>query len=158
MSKQSIEVAESVKPRKLTVALPASALKLRESTNNTWRAVAPRGTSRERLLDSDFWSTVADKFLPYDTIAVVAEDRSYYCELLVLESGRGYAALIELNYHVLPALLVSNAGLPPNHEIIHLGPDELYAVRRCSDGVLLGKGFSSREEAVSFLLDHATLR
>lgn len=153
------QAVEPTKPRRpSSPALPRNSLKLRESTNNTWRAIAPRGTPRERLLDSDFWSVVSESFLAYDVIAVIAEDRSYYAELLVLECGRGYASLVELNFHPLPALLVANDGLPPNHEIVHLGPDDLYGVRRCSDGVMLGKGFASRDEALAFLLDHATLR
>ncbi|MCY1454031.1 hypothetical protein D9M71_710630 [compost metagenome] len=101
---------------------------------------------------------VGDLFLPYDKLHVVAGDRSYYCELLVTDCGRGYASVTELGFHPLEALLVCQDSLPSNHEIIHLGADDLYGVKRTSDGVLLGKGFASRQAAVDFLLDHATLR
>lgn len=152
------EFATEIPRRKSSPALQKSALKLSESVNNRWRVVIARGTPRERLLDSDFWSVVSGDFLPFDTIACVDEGRTYYAELLVLEAGRGYAHLEELLYKALPPLIVANKDVPPNHEIVHLGPEELYAVRRISDGVLLGKGFASRNEALQFLLEHATLR
>lgn len=157
MSEAVSTVAETPRPKN-TPALQRSALKLRESTNNSWRIVAPRGTTRERLQDSDFYSVVGDLFLPFDKMHVIAEDRSFYCEFLILDSGRGYASVVELSYHPLPALLVCQDALPSNHEILHLGADDLYGVRRLSDGILLGKGFTSRQAAVDFLLDHATLR
>ncbi|MGQ7959891.1 hypothetical protein ACUTAF_19600 [Pseudomonas sp. SP16.1] len=158
MSSPAVELKEETPPQKPAKALPRSAAKLRESTNNSWRVVAPRGTSRERLQHPDFWSVVGDLFINFDKVHVVFEDRSAYCELLVMDCGRGYANVIELAWHPLPPLLICNNDLPPNHEIIHLGPDDLYAVRRCSDGILLGKGFRSRDDALAFLMDHATLR
>jgi len=141
-----------------TAALSRSNFRLRESANNCFRAIAARGVTRERLLDSDYWATVAEMLVPYDKLYVVAEDRSYFAELLVLEAGRGYASVVELAYHPLPALLVTGDGLPPNHRIEHQGPDSLYAVIRTSDGVVLGKGFPSKQDALAFLLDHATLK
>lgn len=156
---EKTEITVEAPPRrKSSPALQKSSLKLSESVNNSWRAVVPRGTPRERLLDSDFWAVVSSDFLPYDKIVVVAEDRACYAELLVLDCGRGYASVEELFYKPLAPLIIANDGLPPNHEIVHLGPEELYGVRRLSDGILLGKGFGSRDEALAFLLDHATLR
>lgn len=151
------DVSVELKP-KPAAALQRSALKLRESTNNSWRIVAARGVTRERLLDPSYYSVVGDLMLPYDKLHIIAEDRSYYCELLVTDCGRGYASVTELLFAPLEALLVCQDSLPSNHEIIHLGADDLYGVKRTSDGVLLGKGFASRQAAVDFLLDHATLR
>lgn len=145
------------KPRK-PIALQKSALKLREFTNAHWRAVIPRNTPRERLLDSDFWAVVANDFQPFDIVCCVAEDRAYYAEILVIECGRGYASLVELNFTPLPALLVTTAGLPPGFEIYHAGPEKLYCIKRVADGVSMGEGFPSREKALEHLLDHASLR
>lgn len=160
MATSTPATAETLLPsrKSATPALSRDCFKLRESVNNVFRIVVPRGITRERLLDSDFYATVAGDLTAFDKIIAVAADRSFYCELLVLECGRSYANLVELSYTPLPALLVVQGSLPANHEIIHLGPTDLYAVRRISDQVLLGKGFSSREEAVAFLCDHASLR
>lgn len=139
-------------------ALRRDACKLREHANHEWRIVAARGVPRDRLCQSDYWSVVADQFLPYDKLFIISEGRDWYAEALVLECGRGYASVIELCFHPLPALLVSGEGLPPNHEIYHAGPDKRYCVKRCSDGVVMGEGFNSRDEAVEFLISHASLR
>lgn len=154
MSKSS-EVSEPPKP---ATPLSVAAIKLRETTNNSWRAVIPRGTPRERLLDSDFWATIAERFLAYDKITCVFEDSSAFCELLVVASGRGYCKVVELTWHPLPTLICSDTDLPANHTIEHNGPSDLYVVRRLSDNVILGKNFSSRQDALAFLLDHASLR
>lgn len=145
-------------PKRSTASLPQNNLKLRESTNNHWRAIIPRGVEPERLLDSDFWSAASRDFLPYDIVYCVGESRNFFCELLVLESGAGYCSMIELNRVALPALLVSQKGLPPGHEIFYSGPADLYCVKRNSDNIVMGTGFTSREAALEYLLDHATLR
>lgn len=139
-------------------ALRRDACKLAEYCNSTWRVVAPRGTPRARLVQSDWLSVVADQFQAYDVIHVVCEDRSFFAVLLVIEAGKGYCQVIELAYHPLPVLLVSGDSLPANHTIEHAGPEKLYIVRRLSDSVVLGDGFPSRDAAVEFLLSHATLR
>lgn len=139
-------------------ALPRPALKLRESVNNEWRCVIPRGTPREYLTLSDFWVIAGSDLQPWDRIAAVAEDRSFFCELLVLDAGRGYANVTELAFHTLPPLVTSQAGLPPGHSIFHSGPEKLYCIKREKDGVLLGEGFPSRDDALRALLDHASLR
>lgn len=149
--------APEAKPRKLQPARPADT-KLNESANNVWRHVAPRGVTREELRISDYWSIVSSNFLPFDLVRVIAEDRSYYAELLVLESGRGYASIVELSFHPLPAIILSRDGVPPNFDVFHAGPEKLYCVKRLSDGVLIGEGFSSRDAALQHLLSHASLR
>ncbi|SMF53392.1 hypothetical protein [Pseudogulbenkiania subflava] len=141
-----------------TPALRRDACKLAEYCNSTWRVVAPRNTPRKRLTQPDWLSVVADQFQAYDVIRVVCEDRSFFAELLVLEAGKGYCQVIELAFHQLPVLLVSGDALPANHTIEHAGPEKLYIVRRLSDGIVLGEGFASRDEAVEFLISHATLR
>ena len=156
MPKEAAELAEPT--RKPLPPLPTTAAKLRESTNNSWRIVIPRGTPRERLLDSDLYATLAERFLVYDKLHLVSEDSTFYAELLVIASGRGYCRLVELSYVQLPVLVATHNDLPNNHEIVHGGPDDLYIVRRISDGVVLGKGFSDRQTALAFLLDHASLR
>lgn len=150
---------EALPPRRTPLpALSSEYCKLAETVNNTWRATVPKGTPRERLLESSMWATVAERFTPFDKIIAVSADRSFYSELLVLENGRGWANVVELNYHPLPCLVVDQAGLPPNHVIEHGGVDDLYLVRRVSDGVILQKGFESRQHALEFLLEHASLR
>lgn len=157
---KEVDTAELPEP-KLT-PLVRSALAFFESRNNSWSAVVPRGTTKERLTQSGLWSVVSDQLRAYDRIVVLEESRAYYAELLVLDAGRGYCNLILLNYYPLPALLVSEAGLPPGFDIFYAGPisdgDGGYCVKRFADGVLMVKGKPSRDAALAELLDSATLR
>jgi hypothetical protein len=153
---------ETAAPAEKITPLYRSAVTFHESRNNTWSAVVPAGTTKERLLQSGLWSVVSDTFHAFDRINVIWADRSGYAELLVVDCGRGFCNVILLNYHQLPALLVSEQGLPPGFDIYFDGPinnDEGgYCVKRIADGVLLVKGKPNREAALAELLDSATLR
>lgn len=153
---QPAETVERITP------LTRSAVAFHESRNNTWSAVVPAGTTKERLLQSGLWSVVSDTFHAYDRINCIWADRSGYAELLVIDCGRGFCNVILLNYHALPALLVSEQGLPPGFDIYFDGPitngEGGYCAKRISDGVLLVKGKPNRDEALKELLDSATLR
>lgn len=142
--------------------LVRSAVQFHESRNNNWSAVVECGTTKEIVVLSSLWSVVSDQFHAFDRINVIWADRSAYAELLVLDAGRGYCNMILLNYHPLPALLVSEAGLPPGFDIFYAGPIDNdtggYCVKRLADGILMVKGKSSRDEALAELLDSATLR
>ncbi|MCX2816002.1 MULTISPECIES: hypothetical protein [unclassified Pseudomonas] len=158
----STDKAETTDAPLKVKALPRSAITFNETRNNTWSAVIPRGTTKEMLVLSALWSVVCDQWHAFDRVNCILEDRSAYAELLVLDAGRGYANVILLSYHPLPALLVSEAGLPPGFEIFYAGPIENasrgYSVKRLCDGVIMTQGHSSRELALAALLDSATLR
>ena len=146
------------KPARPLRSLPRPAFKLRESVNNRWRAVAPADTPRSQFTTSDLYRQIAGDLLPYDKIIMIADDNTWYCELLVVDCGTGHASLVELLFRELPRMIVADDGLPPNHEIFHGGPDTLWCIRRVGDNVMMGTGFPNRHEAVQFLLDHASLR
>lgn len=143
-------------------ALARSAMVLHEYRQNTWSVVLPRGTTREMLVLAAPWTVVSDQFHPYDRVYALEESRAFYAELLVLDAGRGYCTMVELSYHPLPVLLVSEAGLPPGFDIFYAGPVENdnggYCVKRLTDNVIMTSGHPNRESARAALLDSATLR
>gem|GEM_PF-5991717 len=159
-STEKVEVGElpaiKIKP------LVRSAMTFHETRNMDWSAILSRGTTKEMAVQSALWSVVSDQFHAFDRINCIWEDRSAYAELLVLDAGRGYANVVMLSYHPLPALLVSEAGLPPGFEIFFAGPivndTGGYCAKRLCDGVLMVKGKTSKEAALTELLDHASLR
>lgn len=138
-----------------------SAVLMTEFRNNNWSAIIPRGTTKEMLVLSGLWSVVSDQMHAFDKIDCIYEDRSAFAQLLVLDAGRGYASVQLLSFHPLPALLVSEAGLPPGFEVFFAGPIENgtggYSIKRLCDGVLMVQGQSSREQALAELLGSATL-
>ena len=149
--------AETLKP------LTRSAVTFSEAKNNQWTATVPRNTTAEQLCQSGLWSVVSDQFRPYDRVQVVEASRAYFAELLVIDCGRGYCSMLLLNLWPLPALLVSNEGLPPGFDVFYSGPINTdgsggYNVKRLADGVLIIRGKTSRDAALAALLDHATLK
>lgn len=139
-------------------AIPKSNLKMRESTNIDWRLIVDKGIRRENLCESDLYALISDQLHPYDRLSVVAADKSFFADLLVLETGRGWCQIMELGYWSLPALLVIGDGLPPGFDIEYKGPDSLYVCTRICDGVVIGSGFPDRQSCLAHLLDHASTR
>ncbi len=125
-----------------------------------WVAMVPGHTTREQLVQSALWSVVSHEFHSFDRITAIALDRSFLCELVVLDAGRGYASVQLLHYHQLPALLTTTAGLPPGFEVRWLGEetDQMYGAVRTCDGVIIVRGQTSRELCIAELLRHASLR
>ncbi len=146
---------ETARPK--TPALTRQGFKLREYANNSWRVIADRGVTVERLTDHDFWSIVSTDLQPFDTIHVVAADRSYYAELLVVDCGRGYAAVELLLHKPLAPLLTITDRLPPGFELKYAGPESQWQAIRLCDGVVIGTGFANRDACLQHLLDHASL-
>lgn len=144
--------------RPKTPALTRQGFKLREYANSAWRVIADRGVTIERLCDTDYWSLVAQDLHPFDTLHVIAADRSYYAELLVVDCGRGYAAVELLLHKPLPPLLAITDRLPPGFELKYNGPESQWTATRLCDGVVIGTGFSSRDACLQHLLDHASLQ
>lgn len=139
-------------------SLTTQDFRLMESVNNHFRAVAPRGTTRERCLENSFWSVVSTSVRPYDMITVIGADRSFHATYLVLEAGLGYVSLIELSWTPLPALLATpDDRLPPNFSIYYGGVEVGWQAKRNSDGVIICSG-KSQEECLAALLDHNSVK
>lgn len=159
MSKTAeLETPETAAP---VIPLKPGAVTFLEARNNAWSAVVPRGTTKERLLQSGFWSVAGDRFRAYDIIHVIDEGRAYFAQLLVVASGRGYVHLEVLNWLPLEAHLTLEAGsLPPGFEIEWRGPDldARYCALRVADSVTIVKGKATREECLAALLEHGSLQ
>ena len=152
---------EEVKAKPVTLTM--SAMRPAESRRNAWSCVVPAGTTKEQLLQSQTWSVVSQNLNFLDRIEVIAADRSFFAELLVLAAGRGHASLHLLHYHALPALLTADPGvLPAGFECNFTGPlvngRGGYEVTRTVDNVVMCTGHASRESALQELLQHASLR
>lgn len=139
-------------------SLTTNDFRLMESVNNHFRAIAPRGTTRERCLENSFWSVVSQSVRPYDQITIVGADRSFHATYLVLEAGLGYVSLIELSWVPLPALLATpDDRMPANHSVYYGGVEVGWQAKRNSDGVIICSG-KSQEECLAALLDHNSVK
>jgi hypothetical protein len=62
-------------------------------------AVTPEyGTKIEDVLKPEYWAHVASKLKPRCRIEVLAEDNSYFAELLVITCGKTFASVTVLRY------------------------------------------------------------
>lgn len=134
-------------------------MQLQVEKNNIWRIVAPRGTTRERILENSFWSCVSSKLRAWDECVVVAADRSFRSTYVVLEAGLGYVSLQELTWQPLEALLASpDDTTPSNHRLEFGGVEDGWMAIRNSDGVVIVKGAKSSKECLALLLEHNSVR
>lgn len=140
-------------------SLNVSDMKLFEQANNRFRVVAPRGTSRARVLENSFWSTVSQSLRPYDEITVIGASRDFHATYLCLEAGLGYVSMVELTWTPLEALLATaDDRLPANHSILFGGVEDGWMAKRNSDGVIICKNMKTQQECLAALLDHNSVK
>ena len=120
------------------------------------------GTTREDLLKQEFWSHVSEQMTPYSEITARCDDGTFYAKYLVLDCGRGWAKVQELNWWNLTtkdvAQTQSAAGSMNDFEIIWKGGTRKHIVQRKSDGVVMQEGLQRKEAATDWLKDHLAKR
>lgn len=135
-----------------------SDIKLRECAANDWRVISPPGVTRARIEEPSFWAVVASKLHVFDTVTVIASDRSSVSNWIVLQCGHGYAEVFCLSWHELPALLASvGETLPSNHKLVFDAATGWSAIR-VSDGIVIERNHDSQQSCLNALLTHASLR
>lgn len=130
--------------------LPAR-LQNAEYFRTRYAAAADAGTTREDLERPDFWSHVARTLKRQDIIEVIPEDESYFAELLVLNTGVGFAKVKVIRFIELEAVEESEDGLVI---VKWRGPARKFSAVRKSDGTVLRDEFINREDAAAFARDY----
>lgn len=138
-------------------------LQLREAAQNDWQCFAPHGVTLEDLEDGRLWSTVAQQLRAYDVIRVVGPEQTWWAEVLVKFATSGRAIVKTIRTVQLGArILADDLGVPPGHRIEQGSPGEGWVIFRDVDGVVMAKGCDngnwSRQQALAWLLNHASLR
>lgn len=114
------------------------------------------GTMPQDLLKPSYWAHVAFKLKPLDTIEVRAEDGSYYAELLVRDRGRAWAKVVFKPGY--PLVFEDIVNVPTmdldEYEIVWKGPQNKFRVMRKSDNHTMKEGFSDKEAARKWVLEH----
>ncbi len=120
----------------------------------TFVARPATGTTIEDVLDENYWSHVAKKVNPHDIIEVVPEDGSFYAKLLVTSRGGLWVRVAKLECVSLIAAPVAAKKPVDGFEIGWAGPNDKWRVVRKGDKMVVGKNFTSREDADKWLNDH----
>jgi hypothetical protein len=118
-------------------------------------AAVPEGVTADDVQQPEFWAHVATKLRRMDMIEVLAEDESYYAELLVMDAGVGFAKVKMLRFVELEAAGESTEANSA-FKIEWKGIAKKYSVIRKSDSVTLRDGFTKKFDAETWVRGHAS--
>lgn len=141
-------MAETAEPAKVRKIHP-SRFKLAETSRNVYMIVPEDGTPFDSLLEPSYWSHIADKLRPTDRIEVIAEDGSYFAELLVRSQGRMTAKVSVLRKVDLDPPEAASQTL--GFDVQWKGPHHKHAVVRLSDKSIMQGSFDTKEMALAWL-------
>lgn len=121
-----------------------------EFVRNIFSAIPEHGTPFEDILKPAYWSHVAAKFHPTDRIEVLAEDGSWFAELIVISAARNWASVSVLRFVEL-AEVVTPKPQADQFAVQWKGQKLLHCVIRQSDKVIIKDSFSTAAEASKWL-------
>jgi hypothetical protein len=123
---------------------------LAETRRNIWQIIPEDGTPYELLFDKDYWAAMASKLRPFDRIEVLADDGSFWAELLVLMATKTQAAVMELRKIDISTKEV--AQVEEKFAVKWRGPHRKWSVIRSADSSIVRSGFESADDARTFAL------
>lgn len=117
-------------------------------------AIVPRGTTREDMMESAFWTSVAHRLEQLFEITVIDEAKTFYAHFLVLEASPIFTAVHLLDWFDLPGIISDSSDMLVNFSIEWSQSVNGYQARRLSDSVILVHSASSKEKCIEELLMH----
>lgn len=137
-----------------------NALSLLEQSNVCWRVVLPATVTADDLEDPSLWAVVSAKVRPFDLIQAIANDSSFWSELLVLSAERGFPTTARVLRTVAFAAMPKNSysDLPAGYSIEYSPVTNQYTPIRTADGAPMSAPQQSRELARTALVTHAIFR
>jgi hypothetical protein len=118
-------------------------------------AVTPAvNTDLDHILKPEYWSHVAANLSPLSRIEVVAEDNSWFAELIVLSSGLNWAKVRLLRYIPLVDGFPEEKKQEDDFEILYAGVKARFRVIRKSDRTTVKEGFPSQQEALKWVREY----
>lgn len=132
-------------------------IQMAEYSCNRFRMVVPKETTKDDLMNSKLYRDLVKfhknmdkgRFSFGDILEVLAEDGSFYAELLILGSTME-ELFSKINYFVFH-LETKELLEVPAYKIEWKGPKNKFAILRKADDSIFRQHFSSKEEALSFL-------
>jgi hypothetical protein len=137
--------------KKVPARKPAT---LKDATfeRNCWQIAVDPGTALADVLKPDFWAHVGRSLKPCDHIEVIAEDFSWFAELIVLEADRTWAKVAALRFVELQGQSVQTPDA--EYEITFKGPDKKHCVVRKSDKKIMVQGIALKVDAETWIREH----
>jgi hypothetical protein len=152
--KQQAQKAET----KREVSLLPSRMKNAEFARNTWSVQLEQGYTLQDCCQPKFWAHVAISLKPLDRIDVFAEDRTFYAELLVLNSDRAWATVHVLSFHDLTKATTNLAkDVRGDYQVTFKGPKG-WCVIRSADNAMIQEKLHSEDDGWQWLEIHLQKR
>lgn len=150
------------KTDKPLVQLPPNELFQLDYVSTKHDARVQKDVTPSDVLVPGFWAHHAMKLKPFDEIRVRSEDGTWMGYYVVLDCSRTWAKLKLLSLHSLGTADVALTqasetevrAFIDQHKVIHRGPRKWSVVRK-SDGAVLAEGIEQRDEAGTWLDQHA---
>lgn len=120
------------------------------SVRNLWHAEPEFETPADALLKPDYWAHVSSMLRCGDIIVALAEEKTWWMEMLVLDAGKLFAKVIELRRINITQAQMLNVPVPGGFEIKFRGPRK-WSVLRGKDVLVEDK---EKPEAEGWLRDH----
>ena len=119
----------------------------REIKQNEWFATIPKQSSLDDIMVPKFWAYIAAKLQPGSKIVAMAEDLSFYVELIVIARGNNWAEVLPLHKPVQPGKNVLHKNAASEYVIEYGGLIAEWQVVRKADGkVVKGDGTLKTED------------
>jgi hypothetical protein len=140
--------------KKVAPRLTVDRFKEAEYTRRVWSMTPAENTEVDHLLKPEYWSLVAAKLNPTDRIEVVAEDNSWFADLLVISAGGNWAK-VKLLRHVPLNDSEDDANLGSSQfKVMYGGVKAKHKVVRNADNVVMKDGFPTKAEAIKWMQEY----
>jgi len=112
--------------------------------------------TRYDILNPAYWGNVAAQLGPFDRIEVRCEDGTWLSELLVLEVGRSYVRVKELNHHKLTTADVAQSqdAVQSGFHVFWRGSHHKWSVKRLADNEVIHTGEPDKNAANTWVTEH----
>lgn len=127
---------------------------LAETRRQEWFATCPDDVAIDDVLAPEFWSHVAAKVKPYDTITVGWDDCAWRLSLLVCDAWSGGVKVIELSRAEMAGALEKSTEEANGLRVMWRGPNARWSVLDAA-GQVLHSGYATKEAALSMTINAA---
>ena len=135
---------------------PINEVKFAEHDIIKFVAYPVHGETLEDVLESGYWSYVAERFTPMVTeIRVIAEDSSWMADLLVMSCERNWANVRVLNHYDFSK--EKKAAKKSSEFKVEFVPAHKWRFKNKASGEVIQKGFQTKDEANKALRDYENL-
>jgi len=158
MAETKVDTPVSAKPAapkvKRDVSINPSRMKPAEYSRTVYHASIEHMTTKEDMLQPKFWAHVAVSMKPGDRIEAMAQDGTFYAELLVVASDRNWSAVHLLSYHDLTKTSMNlNEEVSDEYSVVFKGPKQWCVVRKIDNAILQDK-LHSQDDGMKWLEIH----